>query len=233
MVLNASNVSLLGNFRSMSTLSVANHGAEVWLRFPPVDIAMEQQLSILPAMFTYRENEDGLLFQKESITPIRKIPVLTWQTIEDFIPIELPTAALPAKHAPTYHLKIVPSSNYQVGSLLRLSLDVWRQYAETAPAIRMESLRFALSEDGEVLVMGVPLPALPGEEYWLHGKILLPSGYDFEWPIIAPLFAEKENLDNKALILMDKNCSWQKIELQNFVKATRMGIRRSNINYHE
>lgn len=233
MVLNARDVSLLGNFRSMSNLSVANHGTEVWLRYPSVNVELKKQLSRLPAMFTYLENEDGLLFLKDSSTPIKKMPVLTWQPIENFIPIELPIAALPASKAPTYHLKIVPSSSYQAGSLLRLSLDVWKQYAETAPAIRLESLRFALSEDGEVLVMGVPLPALPGEEYWLQGKILLPSGYDFEWPIIATLFAEKENLDNKALILMDKNSTWQKIELQNFVKATRMGIRRSNIDYHE
>ncbi|AEE53803.1 hypothetical protein [Haliscomenobacter hydrossis] len=224
-----SDLSALGSVRCWPNMQAAETETEIWLRCPVLHSDLDEALRRLPAMYTYRENKDGLLFPVEGLSPIASLPTLEWINMREFIPVELPTAALPGQMDQTYTLKLVPSSTYHPGAALRTNLSDWQQYAETAPAIRLDQLRFALAANGEVLVMGQPLPSVPGEEYWLREQLLLPSGYDLELPITATLMAMRENVAG-AKFLFEKNGDWQKIEHNNFVPATRLGIRLSKAN---
>ena len=139
------------------------------------------------------------------------------------------TCALPISQR--YILQLLPSTEYHPGVALKVKLADWQVYAETAPEIRLSALRFALSAAGDVLVMGEPLPPLPGIEYWLRDSILLPAAYDLEWPLVAGLFNQRENSKGSYFLLFEKDGNWQKIEKRCFVPASRAGIRQSKVGH--
>jgi len=227
LVLQKSDLTQLGKIRCWLGMQIAQNGQELWLRCPMRKAELDEALRRLPALYTYREDAQGLLFQAGRSTPSSRLPLLNWVPLTEYLPVELPVAALPA-HLPTPHLlQLLPTAEVQDSVALKISLEQWQLYAETAPAIRMECLRFALSGAGEVLVMGEPLPPIPGQEYWLQESILLPAGYDFEWAIVAQLLQMRENSEGKYYLVFNHEGNWQKIEKQYFVPATRAGIRLS------
>ncbi|WP_373550305.1 hypothetical protein [Haliscomenobacter sp.] len=229
LVFKKSDLPHLAAVRCWPGLYAAETETEVWLRCPLLHADLDQPLRALPAMHTYRQDAQGLLFPLSGSTPVSKLPALDWLPMQQFIPIELPGSALPAQLTQQYALRLLPSMEYHSGAALKLKLDDWQTYADTAPEIRLSALRFALSAAGDVLVMGEPLPPLPGEEYWLRESILLPAAYDLEWPLLAQLFNQQENSKGMHFLLFEKDGNWQKIEKQCFVPATRAGIRQRNI----
>lgn len=219
----------LATVRCWSGMYAAETKTEVWLRCPMLHADMDQVLRALPAMYTYRQDARGLLFPLGGSTPVAKMPELDWLPMKQFIPVELPGAALPAQLTQQYISKLLPSVEYYPGATLKVKLADWQAYAETAPEIRLSALHFALSASGNVLVMGEPLPPLPGVEYWLRDSLLLPAAYDLEWPLLARLFNQRENSKGDYFLLFEKDGNWQKIEKRCFVPASRAGIRRSKI----
>lgn len=225
MVFKKSDLSHLAAVRCWPGMSAAETETEVWLRCPMQHADMDQALRALPAMYSYQENAQGLLFPLSGSTPVAKLPALDWLPMKQFIPVELPGAALPSQLTQQYILKLLPSAEYHPGAALKVRLADWQAYAETAPEIRLAALRFALSAAGDVLVMGEPLPPLPGVEYWLRDSILLPAAYELEWPLVVQLFNQRENSNRDCFLMFDKKGNWQKIEKKCFVPASRAGIR--------
>ena len=224
-----SDLSHLAAVRCWPGMDAAETETEVWLRCPMRHADMDQALRALPAMYSYRQDAQGLLFPLGGSTPVAKMPALDWLPMKQFIPIELPGAAWPAQLKQQYVLKLSPSVEYHPGAALKVKLTDWQAYAETAPEIRLSALRFALSAAGDVLVMGEPLPPMPGVEYWLRDSILLPAAYDLEWPLLAELFNQRENSKGDCFLLFEKDGNWQKIEKRCFTQASRSGIRQSKV----
>lgn len=228
LVLQKSDLPQLGKIRCWQGMQAAKQNAELWLRCPMLEVELDEALRCLPALYTYREDAQGLLFREGQATPSARLPQLNWMPLMEFLPVELPTAALPAMLPAPYPVELVPTTEAQPGVALKIKLEQWQQYAETAPAIRLDCLRFAFSEADEVLVMGEPLPPIPGEEFWQRESILLPAGYDFEWPIIGELLEMRENAEGKSYLVFNRDGNWGKIEKRYFIPATRAGIRLSS-----
>lgn len=228
LVFKKSDLPHLATVRCWPGMNAAETETEVWLRCPMLHADMDQTLRALPAIHSYRQDAQRLLFPLGGSTPVAKLPRLDWLPMKQFIPVELPGAALPAQLTQDYPLQLLPCTEYHPGAALKVKLADWQAYAETAPEIRLSALRFALSSAGDVLVMGEPLPPLPGVEYWLQDSILLPAAYDLEWPLVAALFNQRENSKGIYFLLFEKDGNWQKIEKRCFVPASRAGIRRSN-----
>ena len=76
-----------------------------------------------------------------------------------------------------------------------------------------------------MLIIGKPLPALPGKEYVLQDTLLLPCGYAFDPPVISALVVARLNPGKDALLLFDTDGSWEKIPAACFVATTRSAIR--------
>ena len=229
LVFKKSDLPHLAAVRCWPGMYAAETETEVWLRCPMLHADLGQPLRALPAMHSYRQDAQGLLFPLGGSTPVAKLPAMDWLLMKEFIPIELPGAALPAQLTQQYALHLLPATEYHPGAALKVKLADWQAYAETTPEIRLTALRFALSAAGDVLVMGEPLPPLPGVEYWLRDSILLPAAYDLEWPLLAGLFNQRENSKGAYFILFEKDGNWQKIEKRCFVLASRAGIRTSKI----
>ena len=58
-------------------------------------------------------------------------------------------------------LRLVRSNVEKEANVLLVELRAWRNYAATAPRIRLLHLSFAVSDDGQVVIRGLPLPPLP------------------------------------------------------------------------
>lgn len=227
LVLAAADRAALGAVRHLPGLHAAEAAGRLWLRgLPPSVAALPPAVRALPAAARYGLDAQGRLFEPGRRAPPGRLPALAWQPLRELLPLELPTAALPAQPAPTYALRLVPSRRAEAGAALLTTLAEWRAYAETAPEIRLAGLRFAACADGRVLVLGAPLPPLPGQEHWQpQARLLLPAGFDFEAPLLAPLLAARLNPAADAWLLFAPDGGWEQVPDAHLVPASRSAVR--------
>lgn len=225
LVLRAAHREALGAVRAVPGLRAAEAEGQLWLRGLPAAEALPLAVQALPAVARYTLDAPGYLFEPGRLAPSRQLPTLAWQPLDEWLPLELPTAALPGQHPPSYTVRLVPSARAAVGAALLTTLAEWLRYAEGAPAVRLQPLRFAAAADGRVLVLGTPLPPLPGQEHWLHEGLLLPAGFDLEAPVLAPLLARLLNPAGDALLLFAPDGSHECIPQAHLLPVTRAAVR--------
>jgi hypothetical protein len=232
LVLAAHDQAALGAVRAVPGLQVAAEAGHLWLRGLPATGELPLAVRTLPATAMYTLDEQNRLFPTGQLTPTGRLPALTWQPIRVFLPLEIPTAALPAQAASAYQVKLVPSARATRGAALLTTLDAWLAYAEIAPEIRLQGLRFAVSSEARVLLLGTPLPPIAGQEQWLMEDILLPAGFDFEAPFLATLVARQLNATGADLLLFAANGSWERVPQAHLVPATRGAVRRTAASFN-
>lgn len=239
LVLAAPDATILAPVRTLPSLQAAleAEAGRLWLRGLPAAEPLPVALRQLPALARYTLDVAGRLFAPGSLTPTAALPALAWQPLPALLPVALPTAALPAQEgAPRYRPRLRPSAQAEPGAALLTTLAEWLRYAETAPAVRLHALRFAAAADGRVLVLGAPLPPLPGQEYWIASGLapgaapaglLLPAGYALEAPLLAPLLARQLVPAQDALLLFAADGSWERVPTTQLLPATRAAVRRT------
>jgi len=226
-ILAQKDIDALGYIRCRPQAQAAVQEGRIWLRGIFAKEQPEVKIRQLPAQRTYRLGDGNLLFLPGGLTPVGELPKLPWQPLTEFLPVELPVSALPAVVQRRVSLRVIPSGRVEQGAALLAEWPVWATYADTAPAGRLRRLRFAASAQGKALILGDVLPPVPGREYWMRDGILLPGGFDFEFPVVSELVQKKYNPDNDAVLLFDENGSMDKISQSHFVAATRSAVRRT------
>ena len=220
-LLSPENKNSLGTIRCTPGIQAAETPEHIYLRVKNGDDAIRQ----LPATHTYRLDEQERLFPINGLTPIGKLPTLNWWPLPDFLRIEMPVAALPGKFIGKLPFRLIPAEAPQESYAMLTTLEQWKTWADTAPAVRLAQLQFAVSATNEVLITGQPLPTLPGKELWMQNGILMPAGYAFEVAILPEIIAVELNPDKDSLLLFDTEANWQTIPLNAFVPATRSAVR--------
>jgi hypothetical protein len=220
----------LGSVRTISGLQVAMDGEWIWLRVKEAKENTSLALRQLPAIHSYEMDEQEKLFPAGGLTPVGRLKKLSWIPVKQFIEVKLPTSAIPGNLTQRYAVSMVTSTRLQEGQALITTLSLWKEYAHAAPEVRLGRLRFALSAHNEVLIMGSPLPAIPGKEYWMQEGMLLPAGFDFDIPWLAPLIAGKLNPLKDSIIKFNEDSSWAKIPKDAFMPATRSAVRLTEEN---
>jgi hypothetical protein len=210
----------LGSVRHIPGWAAATNAEGIWLKGPQNNSSLQTALSSLPAETTYITDADGRLFPAGKRTPVRLLPVLNWQPLREFIPLEMPVSAMPGKIEQQINVQLARSTSEKELCALQVSLADWQNYAATAPEVRLNQLRFAVSENNEVLVIGTPLPLLQGTYYWRHKNCLLPAGFDFDPPYVAALLPE-----TMGFTVFDTHGAYQTIPDTAFLNAGRALIR--------
>lgn len=219
----------LGAVRCLPGLQVAAGENGIWIKCGGVPAAYHTQLLQLPAQKTYVMDDAGRLFYEGASTPVDVLKGVSWQPINQFIPVEVPVAAMPATLKKQALLKIVPSGNEREADAILTTLATWKQFAVEAPLARLQPLKFAVAEDGAVFVWGRPLPAIPGKPLWLQHNLAIPCGFDVEWPLLAPSIAEKMGA-KKHVILFKEDSTYETIAHEFFVPATRSAVRMTTLS---
>jgi hypothetical protein len=220
----------LGSVRCIDTLVVAANKQGIWLKCTSEDDSNNLFIKQLPVQKTFFIDDHGYLFHPGTLTPVEILHIKTWIPVKQFIPVELPVAAMPAKVNTFIGIRVISSSAERNADALLTSLDAWKAYAEHASSIRLCSLKFAVSENKNVFVIGKPLPSIPGRAYWINKKIALPCGYDLEWNFLMDSIIQKFSSADELMVFNDKS-ECQKIHYSFFVQATRSAIRLTQVNY--
>lgn len=213
-------VKALALLRTRVDLVAAWHKDQIWVK-GMADTAFRQ----LPALRIWKLDAANRLFTPGALTPDETLPVLQWQALTDFIPVSLPASGLPAFPTSRHLVKLAPCTTTEESFAILTEMRTLEAYVATAPQIRLRHLRFAASAQGQVLVAGVPLPAVPGTSYTLKDRILMPAGYDFDPPAIRPLVAEKLEGASTHFLLFHASGQYEMISDTSFVHVTRSAIR--------
>ena len=219
---------LLGTVRCLPNLQALDTDQSIWLRGIDAD-NIPLLLQQLPSIGRYYEDAQKRLFPVGGLTPIGTLAAGEWQPIKQFIPVEVPSSAFPGKTDKQYRIQLIPAETEHKAAALLADLIAWKNYVEGAPQIRLDQLQFAVSATNEVLIIGYPLPPIPGRAYWKQDLLLIPNGYDFDLSNMANLLNTALNQAQDAYLLFQETGTYQKVFLEQLVPTTRSAVRLSGI----
>jgi hypothetical protein len=169
---------------------------------------------------------DGRAWHEQAPLPVAVLPVDGWRSLRAATVPRLGVAALPAAMLTAHPLRLVAAVDGAdaAPAAMVLPLAEFAGWAEDAPAHRLEALRFALAPDGGALVMGTPLPPVPGRRFWRHGALLLPCGWVLDPPCAAGATARVFALAADELAVVREG-SWHRLPAAAVVPARRAAVR--------
>lgn len=181
----------LGAIRHFQNLQVGFEGDDIWIKnWDEIQInALEVKCLVHKEI--YYENE-GKLYLQGSLLPSGNIPALLWTPILRGVPLELPDA----NHnffgiSEQLNMRLVATESEREAVGMIVKRDILGDFIETAPAIRLKNLKWALLDSDKAFVLGTPLLPIQGEAFWQNDNFLLPLGYRFD------LFALSNILNNR------------------------------------
>jgi hypothetical protein len=215
----------LASVRCMPGLQAAVDEGIIWVRGIPAAVRPDLAILQLPSIHTYKLDDENRLFPIGNVTPVGTLKSFKWVPIRDLITIELPTSGMPGRLNEKHQVKLALSSHEEKVDALLTDLQTWYLYAEHAPLVRLKQTHFAVSANNMVLVIGDPLPPLPGKAFSLRNNILLPAGYDFDPPVMGSLIATTLNPSKDSLLLFNIDGGCEQIPLSSLVSSSRSAVR--------
>lgn len=215
----------LGKIRTVPGWQAALHLDRIWLKGPLSNGKDQLLLYALPVMESYEIDEQGRLFPLNSLTPTAVMEPMDWQALTDFLPVVLPVSALPGMPQQYMPVRLLRVASTKPTYALQTSLLVWRSFVDRAPLVRLQQLRFAVSTDEQVMVVGDPLPPVPGKGYWRNGNLLIPVGFDFDPPLLADLLMRRWDT-KQGFFVFNENGQWTNIPAYSLHDAGRALVRQ-------
>jgi hypothetical protein len=204
---------------------------EVWLRGETLPEEFQDQLRLIPGSRQFTVLADGQLIPRGKLVPRGRLPAGPWQLLADWIEevLTLPevnsAAVALGEIIHRLPLRLVPCGHEQSCTLLETTLASLAAYIETAPQWRIDRWTFAASDDGDVLVFGVPLPPLPGSQWVNDHGICVPAGHMWQPAIDALCIRDALKLRPDDLALLRPDQRWELIEAESWTRCTRSAVR--------
>jgi hypothetical protein len=133
-------------------------------------------------------------------------------------------AALPASLPGAVALRLVRSADERDPDLLLTRLGEFHGFVLRAAGVRLERLRFAVSDDRRVLIHGTPLPPLPGQRFVLHQRVAVPAGVTWQPAVSAEVVARRFRVSGDALVLWNEDNSITRLHTEQLIPVTRSGV---------
>lgn len=218
----------LGLLRLRPGLEVLERDGAIWLRGPALDDELLLRLRALPGAVRFTLDAEHRLVPAGRRLARGRLPLGEWRSLRTWLEVELPPPALPAATEQRVALTLTRAGATVVApNALRLAAEVWRDWAETAPRVRLRPLRFAVSADGRVLICGTPLPPLPGTRAVEREGIVTPCGW--RWlPAVEPAVVRAcLRLAAGDMAWLDPDGGWELLPGSAFVAGSRSAVRAS------
>lgn len=201
-------------------LLMAHEEGYYWLKGLSVDEMDSVEIKSITGIQRF-QSKLGKLYPFQDLLPIANEPSCLWTPIKRAIHLELPSK----NHnffdlAPSIAVKITPSEETKSAHCLRCSLDNFGEYVKSTTSIRLKNLLWTVM-GSDALVLGSPMLPLPGESYWNEASMIIPSGYDLEFPILSRTIDRRLNPDGRCYLLWDKDGKYMRIPKSSFVPLTR------------
>jgi hypothetical protein len=218
----------LAAIRLRPGVEVAQGPDSLWVRGQGTeDAAFNRTLRSLPATERYEWLPNDRLRSIESRIPSASLPPLQWQPLPRWFRLEFPSCGLPTEAPRPTSLRLIRSTTEQASNVLLTTFRAWAGFALETAEIRLKQLRFAVSENAEALVWGVPLPAIPGRRFVEQNGIAVPTGFTWRPAVSAPVIRQVFRVAEDALVLWHLDGSITNIHPEQFVTATRGAIRET------
>lgn len=214
--------------RHWPQLKLAADESDIWVSgFSQAEIK-STSLQAIPYKSLYRL-EDNLLFPWQSKLPWRKQPALLWQPIARALPVDLPDGNFNYFGTEErLQLGLKPSDQEQPPFGVLLSIKALGAYVEGAPALRLAPLQWVILKQHLAFVVGAPLLPIPGFSYWRKGQFLLPTGYDFDLPLLGEALSDKLELSkSRDWIFFNRDASFIRIAAGDVQPLSRSSFRLS------
>ena len=212
----AQDLSSLGPCRSLAwEISTPVDGVH-FLRMAEID-GNHERLLHLPCLERFTLSGQLLTPLGKSL-PTRELPNLQWLPIASLLPIvPLP----PQDDEPFFghvDFQLIPHNSNHPASALLLSFAQLTAWTETAAAPRLKKLTYALSSNNQALVLGTPLPPLPGQSFYERDRnLFLPIGLGLPGHIRPGFLTQGTN----TITLIDRESHAHVIAAEFLVPLTR------------
>lgn len=217
----------LGAIRHWDNLKVGFEGDTVWVKdFSPFQFD-SLEVKTLPHKTLYYSNGHRL-FLHGSLLPDQALPNVLWSPIERGLP-----ASLPAFNHNFFGLnekaaaRLVSTDDEKEAFALKVNLATLRAYIESAPAIRLEPLRWVMIDETEAFVLGGPLLPLQGEAFWNEDDFLFPAGHALELPLLSDALKQILNPDEEDWIIWKEDGHYWKLPKEALQPLSIASVRTS------
>lgn len=217
----------LASVRKWNNLKVAFDKNTIWIsNFEFYQIDSLEVKTIPQKKLFYSKN--GKLFLLNSLLPDCKEPSLLWTPIERALPIEI------LKYNHNYfgltekiEIKLIKDTTEKKVEVLYTSLDDLLSYAETAPKIRLDKIKWVLINNENVLLFGTPILPINAEAFYKIENAIIPTGYKMELEILHKTVNEKINPENDSWIIWNTDSNYYKVEKSILKQLSLSSIRKT------
>lgn len=230
-------VSSLQFLDALMALRLAEHveialtDRDVWIRSRNNDPKLLSLVESMPASQRFSWTADNLLCPTGSRLPTGRFPEVDWHPFSRWLNVALPTAVLPTGVETKCNLTLVASERGKEANALLASSDIWFEWASIAPALRLRPLKFAASFGGRVLILGQPLPPVPGTRLVDDQGIVVPAGFTWRPAVSPSTLRELLGVGQQIHVLWDEH-GVQLLADELFVTASRASARATREAIH-
>lgn len=214
---------MLWQHESVEALPAGDH---LWLRWESSNDLLEKVRRI-PGGQLFETIGHGQLVPYGFRVPTGALPEGQWQPLRQWLTLTLPLARFSSDQYAPIPLTLVRGEHVSEPRILRTDIQTWHHYAITAPQIRLDRWTFAVSDQGQVVVRGLPLPPLRGERFVEVNGIATVAGWRWSPAIESNIIAEAFGLADGDLLLWLTSDRYEIVRAGDFVKATRRAARHS------
>lgn len=222
-------VSALQPLRLERGVEVRCEAGGIWIRLHAEAEEAARVLGGVPALERFTADADDLLRHRGGLVPRGKMPAHGWQPLREWLAVEAPPIFAPAGTAvPRAALRLRRGGTPLPTAGLLVSISAWVAYAENAPRIRLQQLRYATSRaEGRALLFGDVLPPLPGTHFVAPGpRILVPAGFTWAPAIDAAALRSVAQARPGDFVWWREEEGLALLDEALFVPAARAGIRQ-------
>jgi hypothetical protein len=220
----------LGAIRHWENLKIAFEEDLIWVK----DFTAGQIEGLEVKSIPYKEvyySMAGKLFKRGSRLPHRNLPALLWTPIERGLPVRLPAFnhnyfGITNKAT----IRLVLSDKEQEAFGLLTSLTLLQTYMESAPAIRLQHLQWALINEDKAIILGTPQLPVPGAVFWQQSDFLIPAGYDLEFPVLTDTMQDLLNPEKESWIVWEKEGRYWGIDKEALQPLSISSFRQSIVH---
>jgi hypothetical protein len=197
-------------------------GPDLWLRGTGApDEPLALALRLIPDARRFTVDAAGQLTPDALRLPVGQIPGGNWVPFASLAILRLPPAALPAEIDCRVEVSLIPAEQETEIDAVMVPLDSWTAWCATAPKVRLDRLRIAVRQDQTALILGRPLPSIPGVGLTNHDGLLVPAGLAWNPPVDAATLRRALGLPPGEFVLFDPDGTHERIAAEMFVPAHR------------
>jgi hypothetical protein len=211
--------------RTVPGIEVCVTDDRLWLRGTQWTDDLDRSFRKILGAERFHQKTDGQLVPWSRILPTARLPDGAWRSLSTWLQPVLPTTVYPSTIGKQAALHLVRTYVERDANVLRVDTHAWRNYAATAPRVRLLHLAFAVSEDGQVVIRGLPLPPLQGAQFVEVNGIAAPTGWTWTPALDAASLRQSIGITDGGLAMFTLEGTCDVIEADNFVRATRSAVR--------